>query len=109
MLRGEVCSAVYDWKDFTLFTVEGFERDWKADMCTVIRTVVSVLLLPKSREAIELVISCACTLQALCVSTAFVQVRVLALLLGDRLVYFAQPIADHFAPVVVLMLLSALA
>ena len=50
---------------------------------------MSVLLLSKPRKTIELVISCTCTLQALCVAAALVQVRVLALLLGDSLVYFA--------------------
>jgi hypothetical protein len=56
---------------------------------------MSIFLLSQTCEAVKLVISSARALQTPGVSAALMQVRVLALLLGNCLVDFAQAIADH--------------
>jgi hypothetical protein len=59
-------------------------------------TVRAILLLSHSGKAVELVVSCSSTLEALSVATVLMQGGIFALLLRNVLLHFTEAIARHF-------------
>ena len=61
-----------------------------------IHTVGAVLLFSYSRQAVKLIVTLCSTLETVCVSAVLMESDILALLLGDVLLHFAQAVTRHF-------------
>lgn len=69
-----------------------------------LRTVSAILIFSDAVQSVQLVVSLGGALEAFGIATAFVQVWVLALFLGDFLVDFVQAVADHFGKKIVTLI-----